>query len=146
MVAEKVVALLARLILPRLGENLDLDSRHGVLRRIVTFLFCVKNNNFFCQLVMIRSLKKGPFVVFDLLRKAKIMSKKSEEKIIKTWSRTSIIVPNIIGCIVSVHNGREYFMVIITNRMVGHKLGEFALTRTFHQQTKSKKKKLDAHI
>lgn len=89
---------------------------------------------------MSRSLKKGPFVAGSLLQKIEHLNKKSEKKVIQTWSRASTIVPIMIGHTIAVHNGREHLPVFITDQMVGHKLGEFSPTRTFRGHIKSDKK------
>ena len=80
---------------------------------------------------MPRSLKKGPFVDLHLLKKVETAVAKSDRKPIKTWSRRSMIVPDMVGLTIAVHNGRQHIPVLITENMVGHKLGEFAPTRTF---------------
>lgn len=89
---------------------------------------------------MARSLKKGPFVADHLLRKIETLNLKEERKVVITWSRGSTIVPMMIGHTIAVHNGREHIPIYITDRMVGHKLGEFAPTRTFRGHAKSDKK------
>ncbi|CAM6054621.1 unnamed protein product [Sphagnum tenellum] len=89
---------------------------------------------------MTRSLKKGPFVATHLLNKVEVLNKKGEKKIILTWSRASTIVPGMIGHTIGVHNGREHIPVFITDLMVGHKLGEFSISRTFRSHVKSDKK------
>lgn len=78
-----------------------------------------------------RSLRKGPFVDHHLLKKLSQMNKDGAKKPIKTWSRRSLIVPDMVGHTFEVHNGRKHVPVLITETMVGHKLGEFAPTRTF---------------
>lgn len=88
---------------------------------------------------MKRSLKKGPFSDHHLLSKVRIALKTKSKKIIKTWSRRSMILPEMIGLTISVHNGRKFIPVFITENIVGHKLGEFALTRTFKAHTTDKK-------
>lgn len=80
---------------------------------------------------MSRSLKKGPFVDEKLLKKVRAMIDSGEKKLIKTWSRRSTIIPEFIGFTFAVHNGKKFIPVYITENMVGHKLGEFAPTRTF---------------
>ncbi len=80
---------------------------------------------------MSRSLKKGPFVDEKLLTKIKEMNEKGGKKVIKTWSRRSTIFPDMVGHTIAVHDGRKHVPVYITEDMVGHKLGEFAPTRTF---------------
>ena len=89
---------------------------------------------------MTRSLKKSPFVADHLLQKVERLNKQGDKKVIKTWSRASTIVPVMIGHTIAVHNGREHIPVFITDQMVGHKLGEFAPTRTFRGHVKKDKK------
>jgi len=78
-----------------------------------------------------RSLKKGPYADPKLLKKIDEMNARGEKRIIKTWSRRSTIFPNMVGHTIAVHDGRKHIPVFITENMVGHKLGEFAVTRTF---------------
>jgi small subunit ribosomal protein S19 len=78
-----------------------------------------------------RSVKKGPFVQDALMKRILDMNKKGEKKVVKTWSRSSTIFPQMVGHTIAVHDGRKHVPVYITEDMVGHKLGEFALTRTF---------------
>jgi small subunit ribosomal protein S19 len=80
---------------------------------------------------MARSLKKGPFIDGHLRDKVAGMNTRNEKKVIKTWSRRSTILPDMIGHTIAVHNGRKFIPVYVTEQMVGHKLGEFAPTRTF---------------
>ena len=82
-----------------------------------------------------RSLKKGPFVDTPLLEKIEVMNRGSEKKVIKTWSRRSTVIPEMVGHTLAVHNGRKFIPVYITENMVGHKLGEFAPTRIFKGHT-----------
>lgn len=89
---------------------------------------------------MSRSLKKGPFVANHLLKKVQKLNEQGEKKVIQTWSRASTIVPVMIGYTIAVHNGREHIPVFITDQMVGHKLGEFSITRTFKGHIKKDKK------
>lgn len=89
---------------------------------------------------MSRSLKKGPFVAEHLLKKIELLNKSNEKKVINTWSRSSTIVPIMIGHTLAVHNGKTHIPVFITDQMVGHKLGEFSLTRTFKGHVKTDKK------
>ena len=84
---------------------------------------------------MSRSLKKGPFVDTPLLEKIEVMNRGAEKKVIKTWSRRSTVVPEMVGHTLAVHNGKKFIPVYITENMVGHKLGEFAPTRTFKGHT-----------
>ncbi len=80
---------------------------------------------------MARSLKKGPFIDQSLLKKIELMNQTMDRKVIKTWSRRSTIIPEMVGHTVAVHNGKKFIPIYITENMVGHKLGEFAPTRTF---------------
>ena len=80
---------------------------------------------------MARSLKKGPYVEEALSKKISKMNENSEKKVVKTWSRASMIVPEMLGHTIAVHNVKEFIPVYVTEDMVGHKLGEFALTRKF---------------
>ena len=80
---------------------------------------------------MARSLKKGPFVDASLLKKVQVAAAQSSKKPIKTWSRSSTITPEMVGLVMSIHNGRQFMDVTIVENMVGHKLGEFAPTRKF---------------
>ena len=84
---------------------------------------------------MSRSLKKGPFVDTHLLEKIELMNRGSEKKVIKTWSRRSTVIPEFVGHTLAVHNGKKFIPVYVTENMVGHKLGEFAPTRTFKGHT-----------
>ena len=87
-----------------------------------------------------RSLKKGPFVADSLLSKIEKLNAKNEKQVIKTWSRASTILPQMVGHTNAVHNGRQHVPVFLSEQMVGHKLGEFAPTRTFRGHSKSDKK------
>lgn len=80
---------------------------------------------------MPRSLKKGPFVHYKLQRKIDEVNESGKKKVIKTWSRSSMVTPDFVGLTIAVHNGKQFIPVYITENMVGHKLGEFAPTRTF---------------
>ncbi len=80
---------------------------------------------------MSRSLKKGPFIDPKLLKKIEAMNQKGEKKVIRTWSRASVIFPQMVGHTVAVHDGRRHVPIYITENMVGHRLGEFAPTRLF---------------
>ena len=80
---------------------------------------------------MSRSLKKGPFVDDSLMKKVVAMNKENKKTVIKTWSRRSTIFPEFVGHTIAVHNGKDFIPVYVTEEMVGHKLGEFALTRKF---------------
>ena len=80
---------------------------------------------------MARSLKKGPFVDKSLMKKVEALNKDNKKTVIKTWSRRSTIFPEFVGHTIAVHNGKDFIPVYITEEMVGHKLGEFSLTRKF---------------
>ena len=84
---------------------------------------------------MSRSMKKGPFVDTPLLEKLEAMNQANEKKVIKTWSRRSTVIPEMVGHTMAVHNGKKFIPVYVTENMVGHKLGEFAPTRTFKGHT-----------
>ena len=84
---------------------------------------------------MSRSTKKGPAVDAKLLKKVEMLSRSSQKAVIKTWSRSSTILPQMVGFTIGVHDGRRHVPIFITENMVGHKLGEFALTRTFRGHT-----------
>jgi len=89
---------------------------------------------------MPRSLKKGPFVADSLLKKIEKLNLEGQKKVITTWSRSSTIVPIMIGHTIGVHNGKTHFPVFVTDQMVGHKLGEFSPTRTYRGHGKTDKK------
>ena len=84
---------------------------------------------------MARSTKKGPFVDDHLIKKVEVLNAANDKKVIKTWSRRSTVVPGMVGHTIAVHNGRKFIPVYVTENMVGHKLGEFAPTRTFKGHT-----------
>jgi small subunit ribosomal protein S19 len=88
---------------------------------------------------MSRSLKKGPFIDVKLLRKIEQMNDKREKKVIRTWSRRSTIFPQMVGHTIAVHDGRRHVPIYVTENMVGHKLGEFAPTRTYRGHLQEKK-------
>ena len=93
---------------------------------------------------MARSIKKGPFVDYGLIRKVDALTpeeKSKGNKVIKTWSRRSTIIPDFIGLTFAVHNGKKFIPVYVTDNMVGHKLGEFSLTRNYRGHGADKKKK-----
>ena len=85
-----------------------------------------------------RSIKKGPFVAPELIKRVVEMNEKGEKKVLKTWSRASTIFPEFVGHTIAVHDGRKHVPVYVTEDMVGHKLGEFAPTRTFKGHAGSK--------
>lgn len=89
---------------------------------------------------MSRSLKKGPFIADSLLKKIERLNANNKKEVIKTWSRSSTILPLMVGHTIAVHNGRQHIPVFISDQMVGHKLGEFAPTRTFRGHAKGDKK------
>jgi small subunit ribosomal protein S19 len=86
-----------------------------------------------------RSIKKGPFVDHHLMKKVEIAKETSDKKPIKTWSRRSMILPDMVGLTIAVHNGRDHMPIFISENMVGHKLGEFTATRTYRGHTADKK-------
>jgi len=86
-----------------------------------------------------RSLKKGPFVADHLLRKIEKLNENNEKQVIKTWSRASTILPDMVGHTIAVHNGRQHVPVFISDHMVGHKLGEFAPTRNYRGHARDKR-------
>lgn len=88
---------------------------------------------------MARSLKKGPFIDGHLLKKVEAALESGSKKPIKTWSRRSLTIPEMVGLTIAIHNGKQHVPVFITEHMVGHKLGEFALTRTFKGHSGDKK-------
>lgn len=89
---------------------------------------------------MARSIKKGPFIDLNLTKKIENAKATGDRKVIKTWSRRSTIIPDMVGMTFAVHNGRKFIPVYVTENMVGHKLGEFSITRTFHGHTPADKK------
>ena len=89
---------------------------------------------------MSRSLKKGPLIADSLLKKIEKLNAGNKKEVIKTWSRSSTILPLMVGHTIAVHNGRQHIPVFISDQMVGHKLGEFAPTRTFRGHAKGDKK------
>lgn len=89
-----------------------------------------------------RSLKKGPFCDEKLLKRIETMNEKGEKNVLKTWSRSSTLFPQMVGHTIAVHDGRKHVPVYVTEDMVGHKLGEFAPTRTFRGHAGEKKSKL----
>ena len=93
---------------------------------------------------MSRSLKKGPFIDTSLLEKIEGMNRANEKKVIKTWSRRSTVIPEMVGHTMAVHNGKKFIPVYVTENMVGHKLGEFAPTRTFKGHTTKSEKAASA--
>lgn len=90
---------------------------------------------------MSRSLKKGPFIADHLLKKIEALNAKNEKKVVKTWSRASTIIPDMVGHTIAVHNGRQHVPVFISDQMVGHKLGEFAPARTYRGHGSDRKSK-----
>ena len=90
---------------------------------------------------MPRSIKKGPFVDHHLMKKVEAAAAANDRRPIKTWSRRSLVLPDMVGLTIAVHNGRQHVPVLITENMVGHKLGEFALTRTYRGHAADRKSK-----
>ena len=90
---------------------------------------------------MPRSLKKGPFIDLHLMKKVEVAVEKNDRKPVKTWSRRSIVLPQMVGLTIAVHNGRQHVPVLVNEDMVGHKLGEFAATRTYRGHVADKKAK-----
>jgi small subunit ribosomal protein S19 len=90
---------------------------------------------------MSRSLKKGPYIEPKLMRKVETMRERGEKKVIRTWSRASTIFPQMVGFTIAVHDGRRHVPIYVTENMVGHRLGEFAPTRTYRGHLAEKKKK-----
>jgi small subunit ribosomal protein S19 len=88
-----------------------------------------------------RSIRKGPFVDLHLVKKVEAAVESNDKRPIKTWSRRSMILPNMVGLTIAVHNGRQHVPVLVTENMVGHKLGEFSLTRTYRGHAADKKAK-----
>jgi small subunit ribosomal protein S19 len=95
---------------------------------------------------MARSIKKGPYVQESLWKKIKQANQTGSKKVIKTWSRRSTIVPEMIGHTFAVHNGKKFIPVFITENMVGHKLGEFSPTRIFHSHSGDRKTKVTGQV
>jgi small subunit ribosomal protein S19 len=89
-----------------------------------------------------RSLKKGPYVEESLMRKVEAVRREESKRVIKTWSRRSTVTPEMIGLTFAVHNGKKFIPVFVTENMVGHKLGEFSPTRTFHAHSGERKTKV----
>ena len=90
---------------------------------------------------MPRSLKKGPFVDHHLMKKVEVAQAQNSRKPIKTWSRRSMIMPEMVGLTIAIHNGRQHIPVLVNENMVGHKLGEFALTRLYRGHAADRKSK-----
>ncbi len=90
---------------------------------------------------MPRSLKKGPFIDLHLMKKVQVAQEKNDKRPIKTWSRRSMVSPDMLGLTIAVHNGKDHVPVFVTEDMVGHKLGEFALTRNYRGHVADKKAK-----
>ena len=88
---------------------------------------------------MARSVKKGPYIDEKLLKKVSLMEKEKKKKVIKTWSRRSVIAPEVVGHTLAIHNGKQFIPVFISENMVGHKLGEFSPTRTFRVHSRDRR-------
>jgi small subunit ribosomal protein S19 len=95
---------------------------------------------------MARSVKKGPFIDTHVMKKVRAMIESGEKRVVKTWSRRSTITPEMVGFTFAVHNGRKFIPVFITENAVGHKLGEFAPTRTFHGHSGDRKGKVEGAV
>jgi small subunit ribosomal protein S19 len=89
---------------------------------------------------MSRSVKKGPFVAYHLLKKINKMNTEGKKEVITTWSRSSTILPNMVGFTIAVYNGKQHVPIFISDQLIGHKLGEFVTTRTFKSHVKADKK------
>ncbi|MCB0510628.1 MAG: 30S ribosomal protein S19 [Chitinophagales bacterium] len=87
---------------------------------------------------MARSIKKGPYIAHHLLKKIDVQNESERKTVIKTWSRSSMIIPDMVGHTIAVHNGNKFIPVYVTENMVGHKLGEFSPTRTFKGHSSKK--------
>ncbi|MBF8268371.1 MAG: 30S ribosomal protein S19 [Gammaproteobacteria bacterium RIFCSPLOWO2_12_FULL_52_10] len=92
---------------------------------------------------MSRSIRKGPFIDHHLMKKVETAKANNDKRPIKTWSRRSMVIPDMVGLTIAVHNGRDHIPVYVTENMVGHKLGEFAMTRTFRGHSADKKVKVE---
>jgi small subunit ribosomal protein S19 len=90
---------------------------------------------------MSRSIKKGPYIDESLLKKISVMNRGGEKRVIKTWARRSTVTPEMVGHTLAVHNGKQFIPVYITENMVGHKVGEFSITRTYRGHTSKAGKK-----
>ena len=124
------------------GDSQQKDTKPARKKILLIASFCrVKRNDDAEELfVMSRSLKKGPFVDLPLLEKVEAMNQSGDKKVIKTWSRRSTVVPEMIGHTEAVHNGKKFVPVYVTENMVGHKFGEFAPTRLFRGHTTKSEK------
>ena len=89
---------------------------------------------------MSRSIAKGPYIAYHLLNKIEVLNKKNKKEVVKTWSRSSTILPLMIGHTISVYNGQKHVPVYISDQLIGHKLGEFVPTRTFRSHKKTERK------
>jgi len=88
---------------------------------------------------MARSVKKGPYIDQKLMKKIDVLNEVQDKKVVRTWARRSVIVPDFVGHTIAIHNGKKFIPIYITENMVGHKLGEFALTRTYRGHVRSGK-------
>ncbi len=91
---------------------------------------------------MARSVKKGPFLDQSLMKRIDALNESSDKKVIRTWARRSVITPTCVGHTIAIHNGKKFIPIYITENMVGHKLGEFALTRTYRGHVRTGKKSM----
>jgi len=110
----------------------------------VTFYLTPQSSDLTPYIYMPRSLKKGPFVDDHLSKKVTQMRETKTKKVVKTWSRRSTITPDFVGFTFAVHNGKKFIPVFVTENMVGHKLGEFSPTRTFHLHSGDRKVKVES--
>ena len=93
-----------------------------------------------------RSIKKGPFIDAHLMKKVRAMIESGEKRVVKTWSRRSTITPDMVGFTFAVHNGHKFIPVFVTENAVGHKLGEFSVTRMFHGHSGDRKAKVEGSV
>jgi small subunit ribosomal protein S19 len=116
------------------GSKQQIEKTAGIVSEV--YKTCQQTGVF-----MPRSLKKGPFIDDSLTKKVTVAQETRSNKVIKTWSRRSTIIPEMVGLTLAVHNGRKFIPVFVTENMVGHKLGEFSPTRTFFGHAADKKSK-----
>jgi small subunit ribosomal protein S19 len=103
--------------------------------------FTINPKHYFIGNKMPRSIKKGPFIDLHLLKKVETAQANNNKRPIKTWSRRSMVIPEMIGLTLAVHNGKQHVPVFVTENMIGHKLGEFVITRTYRGHVADKKSK-----
>jgi small subunit ribosomal protein S19 len=119
-----------------------LELKHVKEKKKVIFLLFALDHKLtiFEQIYMSRSISKGPYVAYHLLNKLILLNQKNKKEVIKTWSRSSTILPLMIGHTISVYNGQKHVPIYISDPLVGHKLGEFVPTRTFRSHKKNERK------